>query len=53
VLIQVGNPKDYLQQVKVGQDGLIVERGHNKGLLLPQVPVEWQWTWKNFFVNAV
>ena len=34
--------------VQVGRDGLIIERGWNKGLLLPQVPVEWGWDSKEF-----
>jgi len=42
-LIQVNNAKEYMQRIKVGQDGLIVEKGYHRGLLLPQVPVEWQW----------
>jgi uncharacterized protein (TIGR00296 family) len=29
--------------VRVGVDGLIMERGQYRGLLLPQVPVEWGW----------
>lgn len=29
--------------IKVGVDGLIMERGPYRGLLLPQVPVEWGW----------
>lgn len=29
--------------IEVGVHGLIIERGGNKGLLLPQVPVEWGW----------
>jgi len=41
--IEVDNPKEYLDKVKVGEDGLIVEKGLSKGLLLPQVPVEWGW----------
>jgi uncharacterized protein (TIGR00296 family) len=36
-------PEDYIHKIKVGQDGLIVEKGFYKGLLLPQVPVEWGW----------
>jgi len=51
-LIQVNNPKEYIQQIKVGQDGLIVEKGYNKGLLLPQVPVEWQWTETEFLCQC-
>jgi uncharacterized protein (TIGR00296 family) len=47
-LIQVDNPKEYNCQIIIGRDGLIVEKGYNKGLLLPQVPVEWQWTIEEF-----
>jgi len=36
------------QHVRVGVDGLIAERGFNKGLLLPQVPVEWGWNAEEF-----
>ncbi len=34
--------------VQVGRDGLIIEKGWNKGLLLPQVPIEWGWNSKEF-----
>ena len=34
---------DPLRDVKVGVHGLLVARGHHRGLLLPQVPVEWGW----------
>jgi len=51
-LIQVDNPKKYSQQIKVGKDGLIVEKGYNKGLLLPQVPVEWQWSEEEFLCHC-
>ncbi len=42
-LVKVDKPKDYLKVVKVGRDGLIAEKGMYRGLLLPQVPVEWKW----------
>ena len=29
--------------IVVGRDGLIIESGGRSGLLLPQVPVEWNW----------
>ncbi len=29
--------------VRVGRHGLIMRRGNRQGLLLPQVPVEWEW----------
>ena len=31
------------EEVEVGRHGLMVERGGMRGLLLPQVPVEWGW----------
>lgn len=42
-LIVVSDPIEYLEKIKVGRDGLIVEKNFYKGLLLPQVPVEWKW----------
>ena len=46
--LRVRNPKDLLEMVKVGQHGLIVEQGMHKGLLLPQVPVEYGWDVEKF-----
>ncbi|MEO7274986.1 MAG: AmmeMemoRadiSam system protein A [Vicinamibacterales bacterium] len=34
--------------VVVGQHGLVVEQGHRRGLLLPQVATEWGWTAAQF-----
>jgi len=42
-LVRVEDPRDYPKVIKVGRDGLIVEKGIFRGLLLPQVPVEWGW----------
>ncbi len=50
--VQVDNPKEYIKQIKVGQDGLIIEKGYSKGLLLPQVPVEWQWCEEEFLCQC-
>ena len=50
--VRVDNPKDYLSKIKVGQDGLIIERGIYKGLLLPQVPVEWEWCEEEFLCQC-
>ncbi|RLE50472.1 MAG: TIGR00296 family protein [Candidatus Methanomethylicota archaeon] len=47
-LVKVENPKDYPKAIKVGRDGLIVELGFYKGLLLPQVPVEYGWDEETF-----
>jgi uncharacterized protein (TIGR00296 family) len=50
--IDVKNPKEYMSRIKVGEDGLIVERGPYKGLLLPQVPVEWGWCEEEFLCQC-
>jgi uncharacterized protein (TIGR00296 family) len=50
--IEVSNPKEYCAKIKVGEDGLIVERGIYKGLLLPQVPVEWKWDEETFLCQC-
>jgi len=51
-LIEVRNPRDYCTKITVGEDGLIVERGLYKGLLLPQVPVEWGWDAQEFLCQC-
>ncbi|MEM2904860.1 MAG: TIGR00296 family protein [Candidatus Bathyarchaeia archaeon] len=38
--------------IALGSDGLIVERGHRRGLLLPQVPVEWGWDAEEFLCHC-
>ena len=47
-LISVTKPQDYLNEIEIGRDGLIVEQGFFKGLLLPQVPVEQSWDKEEF-----
>jgi uncharacterized protein (TIGR00296 family) len=51
-LVKTADPKEYIKQIKVGEDGLIVERGYHKGLLLPQVPVEWGWCEEEFLCQC-
>lgn len=46
--IEVADLKEYPKNIKVGTDGLIVERGIYRGLLLPQVAVEWEWNEEEF-----
>ena len=50
--IAVKTPEEYLKAIKIGRDGLIVERGVSKGLLLPQVPVEWKWDVEEFLAHC-
>lgn len=51
-LVRVDSPRDYPSKIKIGEDGLIVERGYNRGLLLPQVPVEWKWDEQDFLCQC-
>jgi len=51
-LVEVRTPTEYTKNVKVGEDGLIIERGMSKGLLLPQVPVEWRWDCEEFLCQC-
>jgi uncharacterized protein (TIGR00296 family) len=52
VLIGVDKPSDYPGKIDVGVDGLIVELGYYRGLLLPQVPLEWHWDVDEFLSNT-
>ncbi len=51
-LVTVALPKEYPSKIEVGVDGLIVENGLYKGLLLPQVPVEWEWDSEEFLCQC-
>ncbi|MFX0028986.1 MAG: TIGR00296 family protein [Candidatus Hermodarchaeota archaeon] len=44
-LLKVNNPKEYSEKIVIGRDGLIAERGWQRGLLLPQVPVDHDRNW--------
>lgn len=46
--IKVEEFSEYLSEIKVGRDGLIVENDFSSGLLLPQVPTEYGWNEKEF-----
>jgi len=50
--VEVENPQDYCSEIRVGRDGLIVERSYCKGLLLPQVPVELNWDEETFLCEC-
>jgi AmmeMemoRadiSam system protein A len=39
-------------EIKVGKHGIIITKGHNRGLLLPQVPLEWGWDKETFLSHA-
>ncbi len=50
--IRVERPDQYPDHVEVGRDGLIISRGRRRGLLLPQVPVEWGWDADEFLTQC-
>jgi uncharacterized protein (TIGR00296 family) len=50
--LKVEDPRTLPSNIEVGRDGLIVERGGFKGLLLPQVPVEFGWDAEEFLCNC-
>ncbi|AJC70779.1 hypothetical protein X802_00155 [Thermococcus guaymasensis DSM 11113] len=47
-----GPPEERPRKIKVGRDGLIVEKGIYSGLLLPQVPIEWGWDEEEFLAQT-
>lgn len=51
-LLEVDKPLDYPEKIKIGEDGLIVETGFYRGLLLPQVATEWRWDAEEFLGNT-
>lgn len=36
-------PVEEVSQIQIGRDGLLLRKGFNSGVFLPQVPVEWDW----------
>lgn len=46
--LHVTQPQEYMKHIAIGRDGLIIEQGFRKGLLLPQVPVEQEWDKETF-----
>lgn len=41
-------PVGTIEEVIIGRHGLVVEHGWKRGLLLPQVAIEWKWEAKTF-----
>ena len=52
VEIDVSDPMEYLEKIKVGRDGLIIRHFFSSGLLLPQVPVEYGWNVEEFLQHT-
>jgi len=52
MLIKVNKPQELPKHIVIGRDGLIVEQGMFKGLLLPQVPIEQRWNKEEFLSHT-
>lgn len=50
--VQASSPEQYPGRVVIGRDGLIAERGPWRGLLLPQVPLEYGWNEEEFLSHT-
>ena len=50
-LVEINSYEDYFSLLEIGRDGLIIENSHHRGLLLPQVPLEWNWDIKDYLEN--
>jgi uncharacterized protein len=47
-----GDAEQVKKQIKIGRDGLVIEHGYSKGLLLPIVAVEERWSVQQFLDNV-
>ncbi|HPB30113.1 MAG TPA: AmmeMemoRadiSam system protein B [Candidatus Sumerlaeota bacterium] len=53
--ISINSPQRLVKdvgEIEIGKHGLVLEKGWNRGLLLPQVPVEWGWN-REEFLSAI
>ncbi|MHA2141262.1 MAG: AmmeMemoRadiSam system protein A [Candidatus Thorarchaeota archaeon] len=50
--LEYSSPEDLMNIIEVGRDGLIASRGMMRGLLLPQVPVQYGWNVKTFLEHT-
>lgn len=49
--ISYRDPRELLEKIVVGRDGLIIRSGPFSGLLLPQVPVEYGWDVEEYLMH--
>ena len=41
-----------IKEIEIGKHGIIISKGPCKGLLLPQVPVEWNWDLETYLSHG-
>tara|TARA_B100001750_G_scaffold243029_1_gene257480 strand:+ start:1002 stop:1610 length:609 start_codon:yes stop_codon:yes gene_type:complete len=50
--ISTNSPDEIINSIKIGRDGLIIEKDFQSGLLLPQVPIEYNWNVEDFLKHT-
>lgn len=51
-VLSLPRPVDDIKEIEIGKHGIVISKGFNKGLLLPQVPVEWDWDVETFLSHG-
>lgn len=51
-VVEIRQLADIAKMIEVGRHGLMVERGRKRGLLLPQVAMDWKWESEEFLGNC-
>lgn len=51
-VIEVAHPDQYFDEIEIGRDGLIIQKGYSRGLLLPQVATENKFSVEEFLEHT-
>ncbi len=51
-VLTLPQPVKDVKEIEVGKHGIIISKGPNKGLLLPQVPIEWGWDLETYLAHG-
>lgn len=51
-VLSLPKPVKVIQEIEVGKHGIIISKGLSKGLLLPQVPVEYDWDRETYLSHS-
>lgn len=51
-VLSLPKPVKDTKEIEVGKHGIVISKGLHKGLLLPQVPVEWNWDLETYLCHG-
>jgi len=51
-VLSLPKPVKDVKKIEVGKHGIIISKGSCKGLLLPQVPLEWNWNLETYLSHG-